>query len=362
MTQKIFGMFLCMGLAGGLLVPVLSEDPEQLTDGVDSFNQGALQEAFRVLQDNFIRPEDLGALEVNRAALGGLVDRLPGVYLDELGNEGSQVASVTVKERLRPEVSYLRLSLREGAVPSAEQLKALTERAELLLLDLRQAGSSDSFAQAAAFLDYFYPAGTLLFQVKRPDEGRGLLYSSSEEPLDLPPLVVLIDEESSAASEVVAACLEEKEGAVLLTMGAATRGDTVTYAIARLTEEWQIRYAEAEVILASGRRPYGSGVIPEIEISSNLEGKRAAFRRAEKVGVRATIEEIPRPRFNEAALIEGTNPELPFLIERAEKRGRGGNVAGGGEADEAMDKVLQQVIDFLVATQRLGYGLSPNEH
>ena len=45
-------------------------------DPLDTIGMAGLQEAFRILRSKYIQKEDLTPLEINRAALQGVVDRL----------------------------------------------------------------------------------------------------------------------------------------------------------------------------------------------------------------------------------------------------------------------------------------------
>lgn len=337
--------------------------------GVDQLQQNSLQEAFRVLQENYIRADELGHDAINRAALGGLLERLEiGAELvtsppgEEVEDKAATTSFPNVLAKISDNLAYLRLAL--GApVPTRKDIAALCDGTDRLILDLRSPDQSDDFARAAEFLELFVPAGELLFQIKKPDGDRGTVYQATAATEELPPILLLIDEATSPAAEVIAASLAPLDN--VLVAGATTRGRTVRYASVPIAEGVRIRYAEAEVHLPGGERPYGIGVVPTISLTSDLENKAKSMAAVDPENIEAflaSLKQKERPRLNEAALVAGTNPELPGLVEQARRRqlaseGKGVPTSTDLGQPQVIDVVLRQTVDFLTAADRLELSL-----
>ena len=347
------GTFLFVAASCLLVLPEAAADEAAVGNqavSVNELEQASLQRVFRLLSEKHVRAAEIDAETVNRAALQGLLRRFhSSAELVEGGNseeeaQGVANAAPTLWERLSGEIAYLRLALADRT-PGASEIRQALEGATWLLVDLRVADGCDDFGEAARFLSCFAPSGQVLFELQGKDRAPGEVFRSGRDTdtaLELPPVVVFVDSGSSPAAEVIAGWLG-RHGAALIA-GAPTAGAAVRSAIEPITEGLALRFAEAEVVLPGGQTLHGSGVHPALLVPASPESKEAAFPVATQQGVAATISQPQRPRLNESALVTGIDPQLA------------GHLAGAVQdpAEAVQDVALRQLIDLLVALDRLG--------
>ncbi len=346
--------FAFRSLLGGLgVVMVGAETPRS---PVDELDQAALQETFRVLRKNYIERERLTLEELNRAALEGLLHRLDfGAEIVLLptaaptsGENASppaapaETALPLVSEPLNDALAYLR-----PGRWSPEEIPAATEalrgfaaaKIPTLILDGRSPAPPGEFATAAQWLNLFLPPDQALFSVQKPDEARPVQFRSTGAPAWTGRLVLLLDEETNNIGETMAAVLIAALQPPVF--GSPTRGRTMEYQTVPLTKTHGLRFASAEMRLADGTSLFREGLSPAMTAPFEPEVKAKVFAASAAEGVKKFITDRERPRHNEASLVAGAAPDLPYQVAKS-----------AGQATEydtppVQDRALQQVFDTL---------------
>ncbi len=316
------------------------------TDPLDSIGMAGLQEAFRVLRERYIQREQLTPIELNRAALQGVLERLDfGATLVSDADDAPVIPTVFRGELLAEDVAYLRPSSYDAAeVETVDSVLAgfADAGARTLILDLRAGAGSRNFEAAAAIADRFLPEGEAIFKLVRPGDDRPRTFLSRSAPAWDGELILLIDARSGAAADAVAAAVRSRTGAFVV--GEPTPGKAILYDDIAIGEGLQLRVAVAAVVLPDDTSLYRNGISPDFLVSG-APGQREQFFADAETPVAAYVFEKQRPRLNEAALVAGTNPELPYHVLR-----------NAGQPDPwavppTVDRVLQRAFD-LVSTQR----------
>ena len=312
--------------------------------------QNGIQTAFRVLQREYIRNGDLTLDELNRAALHGLLERLQfGAELVSR-TEDSKLADPggVQAEMLRPGIALLRpKAFRQAEIAVMEQhlAKFVQDGAKHLILDLRASAAPGDFDVAAGMLGLFVPENEVLFKTRQMTDSNTEVLRSEREPLWKASVLVLIDGDTCNVGEAIAAVLRQRKQALLI--GSATRGAAVRYETIPVDAHWSLRFARAEVLLLDDSSIFQKGLAPDFPIKLAEKAKRAFFDPENKTRPASTISDTPRVRFNEAALVAGTNPELDSYIRRS---------AGEPlpeDQPKPRDTVLQRAVDFLITSDHL---------
>lgn len=312
-------------------------------------SQAGIQTAFRILQKEYIRSGDLTFDELNRAALAGLLQRLDfGAELIPRKLESVPNALKGVQaELLSTQTAYLRpLAITTQEVAEMEQhLRKFSDaKAAHLILDLRTPAPPGDFDDAAALLSLFVPKGEVLFKMKQMGQSTTEAEMNSREPVWTKPMLVIVDDETNNLGETIAAVLRLRKQALLI--GAATRGGAVRYETVPVDAEWSLRFARAEVLLADDSSVFKKGLKPDFHVILSATRKHQAFEAARERDVKSTITDVPRARFNEAALVAEKNPELDAYIRRSTGE------ALPEDASKPIDTVLQRAVD-LITTRTL---------
>ena len=312
-------------------------------------SQAGIQTAFRILQKEYIRSSDLTLDVLNRAALSGLLQRLDfGAELVPRTSEAKSGALTGVQaELLTPQIAYLRpreFTQRESKEIEQHLLDFVGKKMGHLILDLRSPAPPGNFNDAADMLSLFVPKGEVLFKMQQMGHATAEVETNAREPVWTQPLLVLVDEETNNLGETLAAVLRQRKQALLI--GAPTRGGAVRYETVPVDAEWSLRFARAEVLLTDDSSVFKKGLQPDFAVSMTTTIKRQVFQATDDTDVKSTIIDKPRPRFNEAALVANTNPELDSYLTRS---------AGKPLPEDALrpsDTVLQRAVD-LITTRTL---------
>lgn len=312
--------------------------------------QNGIQTAFRVLQKEYIRSGDLTLDELNRAALHGLLERLQfgAELVSRMENSKLADPGGVQAEMLRPGIALLRpKAFRQAEIAVMEQhlAKFVQDGAKHLILDLRASAAPGDFDVAAGMLGLFVPENEVLFKTRQMTDSNTEVLRSDREPLWKASLLVLIDGDTCNVGEAIAAVLRQRKQALLI--GSATRGAAVRYETIPVDANWSLRFARAEVLLPDDSSIFQKGLAPDFPIQLAEKTKRAFFDPENKTRPASTISDTPRVRFNEAALVAGTNPELDSYIRRS---------AGEPlpeDQPKPRDTVLQRAVDFLITSDHL---------
>jgi hypothetical protein len=312
-------------------------------------SQAGIQTAFRILQKEYIRSSDLTFDVLNRAALSGLLQRLDfGAELVSRTSEAKSGALTGVQsELLTPQIGYLRP--REFTQSETKELEQhlrsfVTQKIGHLILDLRSPAQPGDFNDAADMLSLFVPKGEVLFKMKQMGQTTSEVETNTREPVWTQQLLVLVDDETNNLGETLAAVLRQRKQALLI--GAPTRGGAVRYETVPVDAEWSLRFARAEVLLTDDSSVFKKGLQPDFAISMPTTIKRQVYHSTDSKDVKSSITDKPRPRWNEAALVANTNPELDSYLKRSV------NKALPEDAPRPTDTVLQRAVD-LITTRTL---------
>jgi hypothetical protein len=194
-------------------------------------------------------------------------------------------------------------------------------------------------------LGLFVPENEVLFKTRQMTDSNTEVLRSEREPLWKASVLVLIDGDTCNVGEAIAAVLRQRKQALLI--GSATRGAAVRYETIPVDAHWSLRFARAEVLLPDDSSIFQKGLAPDFPIKLAEKAKRAFFDPENKTRPASTISDTPRVRFNEAALVAGTNPELDSYIRRS---------AGEPlpeDQPKPRDTVLQRAVDFLITSDHL---------
>ncbi len=362
------GLLLPLAFAATLLVaeeaapvaptvaPPKPNPPQRLEDLVGTLDQAALQEAFRLLTNDYIQEEDLDPLEINRAALQGLLERLDfgAMLLTEQTRAERDSPFAFHHARLHESIGYVRfgryteeeIERFDAALLELQAEKAVTH----LILDLRSPQAQAEFAIAGRLLSRFRPPNELLFKIRRPGNDRPTLFVSTPETVScrLQP-ILLVDQETGNVGEIIAAVL--KRGTGCLVIGEPTPGLAVEYRDVPLGEDRILRYAIAEVVLEDDSSIFRSGIVPDLATPTEPKAKHAIYRAVD--GGKPLAELLfqkQRPRMNEAALVAGTDPEIDYYLLLSQ------NKPTPWDKPPPQDRALQQAVDLLDTARFLESG------
>jgi hypothetical protein len=311
---------------------------------IDSLDQAALQETFRLLRTNYVQRDALTLEELNRAALDGLLKRLDfGAEMVPIEPAApDSEPALLVSEKLTDALGYVRpstFSLEELPAFDAALRTLRDAKAGTLILDLRTPAPQGEFVVAAQILGRFLPPDQLLFSLQKPDDPHPQQFRSKEAALWTGKIVLLIDEEANNVAETIAAVLQSMLHPPIF--GSATRGRTMEYQTAPISRTHALRFASAEMRLPDGTSLFRKGLAPTIPAAFDPDAKHRSFAAQATEGVKKFINSPERPRHNEQALVARTAPELPFDLAQASGKPT--------EFDKPPlhDRVLQQAVDVL---------------
>ena len=298
-----------------------------------------VQEAIQILRDHYVRGEELDDVTLSRAMLEGLLSRTAhGVVLRSEDAEMEETSTEPLAEILREEIAYYRpYTLNDAAVQALETLlqQANKASAPACVLDLRFIRTPDAYATAAKVLSFFIPKGQPLFQLGKESGQSEEPFFSNREPLWDGALVVITDMETLGAGEVLAAVLQSRIAALVI--GDKTPGAALRYKPFLLANGMVLRIGVGEVqIEVEGANKKLSAIEPDILFPIPPSLKAEAAEQAQETELTDVIYDRPRPRFNEAALVAGGNPELDALQKRQQE---------GDQPPQVVDRLLQRAVD-----------------
>ena len=326
---------------------------------VDTLDQAALQEAFRLLTSDYIQEKDLDPLEVNRAALQGLLERLDfgAMLLTEKTRAESDSPFEFHHARAHDALAYMRfgryteeeIAEFDAALEAYQAEKAITH----LVLDLRSPQAQAEFSIASRILSRFRPPNELLFKIRRPGNDRPTLFVSTPEAESCRlETILLVDRETGNVGEIIAAVLKRQSGCLII--GEKTPGLAVEYRDVPLGEDRILRYAIAEVVLEDDSSIFRIGIQPDLLTPTPIKIKTELFRAVDGGKPLADfLVQKERPRMNEAALVAGTDPEIDYYLLLSQ------NKPTPWDRPPLQDRALQQAVDLLDTTRFLGSKQKP---
>lgn len=315
----------------GAKEPVVPTSPEVR---LDALNAEQVKEALSILQQRHVSAKSLDANALARATLRGLLANLqPGAELSD--NQTLPAEPSPFRAEVLPDnVGYIRLGSLEPATVTemAGTLKDFVARkVDAVVLDLRSTAASEDFGLAAAVAGNFVPKGTPLFSLINA-EGQVVKSFTSETPQAFSGVVVLIADASAAgASEAIAATLRKHIHALLV--GTTTSGRAVEFSTVPLGKNQNLHLATAEVKVEGLPAIFPQGLRPDLEVAQPPSTRTNVLAESLETGAAPFVFERERTRMNEAALMDGTNPE----IEEPEER------------EAVIDRPLQRAVDLVIA-------------
>ncbi len=324
-----------------------ADDPQKLRQLIDGLNQESLQQAFRLLREEYIKHDDLDYLEINRSALQGMLDRLDfgAMLLTEKSRSARNSPFLFHDVAIGKETAYLRFG-RYGKDEISNLDQAIRkynaiESIRTIILDLRSPQAQADFAIAADILGRFRPPNELLFKIRRPGNDRPTLFISKPAPANWRrDLILLVDHETGNVAEIIAAVLKRDLNCLII--GEQTPGLTVEYRDIPVGKDRILRYAIAEVVLEDDSSIFQKGITPDIPTVTPGKIKQAIYRDVDHgKKLRDFLFQKQRPRLNEAALVAGTDPEMNYYLLRSQER------QTPWDKPPLEDRVLQQAVDLL---------------
>lgn len=326
---------------------------------VDTLDQAALQEAFRLLTSDYIQEEDLDPLEVNRAALQGLLERLEfgAMLLTKKTLAETDSPFRFQHARAHESIAYVRfgrytaeeIAEFDTALKGYQAEKAITH----LVLDLRSPQAQAEFSIASRILSRFRPPNELLFKIRRPGNERPTLFVSAPEAESCRlETILLVDRETGNVGEIIAAVLKRQSGCLII--GEKTSGLAVEYRDVPLGEDRILRYAIAEVVLEDESSIFRTGIQPDLLTPTPIKVKTDLFGAVDGGKPLADfLVHKERPRMNEAALVAGTDPEIDYYLLLSQDK------PTPWDRPPLQDRALQQAVDLLDTTRFLGSKQKP---
>ena len=324
-----------------------ADNPKKLRELIDGLEQGSLQEAFRLLRSEYIKHDDLDYLEINRAALQGMLDRLDfgAMLLTEKSRSARNSAFRFYREKIDDDTAYLRFGrFEKSEIKQLDEAMAdftADKKIDTLIVDLRSPQAQADFGIAAEILGRFRPPNELLFKIRRPGNDRPTLFISKPTKATWRrDIILLVDTETGNVAEIIAAVLKRQSDCLII--GEKTPGLTVEYRDVPIGEDRILRYAIAEVVLEDESSIFQKGITPDIPTPTSPKLKQAIYRETEK-GRKLTefLFQKQRPRLNEAALVAGTDPELDYYLLRSARK------PTPWDKPPLQDRALQQAVDLL---------------
>lgn len=349
MLRFFWAGFVAVSIAASIFSQSPAPSPKTEAN-LDSLSPADLQAILPLLKSNFIHPQALSDVELNRATVVGLLTGLPhGVMLlpnrESPALAGPESPASFYSEVLDGHVGYLRLGTFNTANLQAMD-KALTDfaskKVDAMIIDLRASSSPDDFAAAAEFAKRFCPKGKPLFTLRKPGTRQDRVFMSNGQPAFQGLITVLADGNTSGAAEALAGTLRLYKNGLII--GQTTAGRAVEYSDLPLPSGKILRVAVAEAVLPGNRPLFPDGVNPDLPVEMSMVDKRQIFQRSAEKGMEPFVYESERPHMNEAALLAGTNPELDAAEVAQRRRER-------PEKAALHDVVLQRALDLVTSLE-----------
>jgi C-terminal processing protease CtpA/Prc len=308
---------------------------------IDQLDVSQLKEILDRLRANYV---DSGALtndELNQAAIKGLLAKLgPGVRVQTRSEFERAIPVRPFRyDVVANRFSYIRLgTLKDNTLTQLDNAlgESRSRNVEGLVLDLRTVSEDSDYDLANSIVSRFVGNGQPTFELTTKGVDRPNKFTSKSTPLYQGPIVVLIDRQTAGAAEVIAGVLKTKERALLI--GQTTAGQAVKYKTEPLGNLF-VSVAESEVQVAGLPLIFPQGLVPDIAVNVPQETENQVLAQSDSGPLEPYISDEERARLNEAALVNGTNPELDAYEEQE---------SGKTAKAQLKDECLQHAIDFLI--------------
>lgn len=308
---------------------------------IDQLDVSQLKEILDRLRENYVDSRALTNDELNQAAIKGLLAKLgPGVRV-QTRSEFERAIQVRPfrYDVVANRFSYIRLgTLKDNTLTQLDNAlgESRSRNVEGLVLDLRTVAEDSDYDLANSIVSRFVGNGQPTFELTTKGAAQPNKFTSKSTPLYQGPIAVLIDRQTAGAAEVIAGVLKTKERALLI--GQTTAGQAVKYKTEPLGNLF-VSVAESEVQVAGLPLIFPKGLVPDIAVNVAPETENQVLAQSDSGPLEPYISDEERARLNEAALVNGTNPELDAYEELE---------SGKTAKAQLKDEYLQHAIDFLI--------------
>jgi hypothetical protein len=308
---------------------------------IDQLDVNQLKQILDALRTNYVDARALTNDELNQAAIKGLLAKLgPGVRLQTRSEfERAKPVRPFRYDVVSNRFSYIRLgTLKENSLSQLDSAlgESRSRNVEGLIIDLRTVSEDSDYDLANSVLSRFISSGERTFELIEKGTSESKKFTAKSAPLYQGPIAVLVDRQTAGAAEVIAGVLKTKQRALLI--GQPTAGRAVKYKTEPMGN-LMVSVAQSEVQIAGLPLIFPGGLIPDIVVDMPQETENQILTQTDSGSLEPYITDEERSRLNEAALVNGTNPELDAYEEQ-----ESGKIAKAQLKDES----LQHAIDFLI--------------
>jgi hypothetical protein len=308
---------------------------------IDQLDLTQLKDILEQLRANYVDTKALTNDELNQAAIKGLLAKLgPGVRLQSRSEfERAKPVRPFRYDVVSNQFAYIRLgTLKDNTVNQLD--KALGEsrsrNVEGLIVDLRTVSEDSDYDLANRIISRFVNSGEPTFALIEKGAPDPKKFIGDSTPAYQGPIALLIDRDTAGAAEVIAGVLKAKLRALLI--GQTTAGRAVKYKTEQLGN-LMVSVAQSEVQIPGLPLIFPNGLAPDIVVNVSEETENQILGQTDSGALEPYITDEERPRLNEAALVNGTNPELDASEEQQSAK---------NPKVQVKDECLQHAIDFLI--------------
>ncbi len=178
-----------------------------------------------------------------------------------------------------------------------------------LVLDLRN-NPGGLLNQAVRVSDIFLPQGRLIVYTKGRTREDQMRFESQEVPLLPPsvPMVVLVNAGSASASEIVSGALQDWHRAIII--GDRTFGKGSVQTIFPLSDGSALKLTTAEYYTPKGRSIQEEGIIPDVEIPSNLQMAKGKHPVVREEFLKRHLRNVAKPQTQGEGMKAGEKEDL----------------------------------------------------
>ena len=169
---------------------------------MDSLSEADLDQMLRLLKESYQKPEALSDIEMKRALIQGIMQRLaPGAEIIKESSVPSGDLSPFRAEVLANRIGYARLgSINPTNLGSLDLALVDFEAKKIgsMVLDLRATPPGMDFASVANICQRFCPKGLTLFSIKRSSQ-KDQIFSTIADPSYRGTLALLVDSSNAGS-------------------------------------------------------------------------------------------------------------------------------------------------------------------